>query len=98
MASRLNALRKTAMETGEEIGHRATEIAQKPPASNTLFFVLAAIAGFGFGIITGLLIAPTSGVETRSMLENRASEMLSSARQKVKEGEEQVSEKAEQIA
>ena len=98
MASRLNALRQSAAEFGEQIGERATQIAEQEQSRNSVTFVLVAVSGFALGILTGLLIAPTSGYETRNRLGDRASDMLSNVRQMAQKGEERISEEAEQVA
>jgi hypothetical protein len=98
MASRLDALRQSALEAGEQIGQRATQIAEQERARSFAIFALVAVSGFALGMLTGLLVAPTSGYETRSRLGNRASDMLSNVRQMAKKREEEIAEKAEQIA
>lgn len=98
MASHFSALRESAMEAGEQLGQRAEQIAQEQQARNTVTFALVAVLGFALGVLTGILIAPTSGYETRNSLGNKASDLLSNVRQMAKKREEQIEEKAEQIA
>jgi hypothetical protein len=98
MASRLSALKESAKEAGEQIGQRAMQVPDQEQARSLALFAVVAIAGFALGMLSGLLLAPMSGAETRDRLQNRASDMLSNVKQMAKKGEEQVSEQEEQIA
>jgi MFS superfamily sulfate permease-like transporter len=98
MASRLSALKESAMEAGEQIGQRAKQMSWQDQAMSLAIFAIVGVSGFAIGMLTGLLVAPMSGSETRNRLQNRASDMLSNVKQMAKKGQEQVSEKEEQIA
>jgi hypothetical protein len=98
MASRLSALKESAKETGEQIGQTAMQMPNQEQAKSLALFAIVAVAGFAVGMLSGLLLAPVSGSETRNRLGNRASEMLSNVKQMARKGQEQVSEQEEQIA
>lgn len=98
MASRLSALKESAKEAGEQIGQSAMQIPNQEQARSLALFAIVAVAGFAVGMLSGLLLAPMSGSETRNRLQNRASDMLSNVKQMAKKRQEQVSEQEEQIA
>jgi hypothetical protein len=100
MDARLNALRKAALEAGEQLGQRGSRIIEESPTDNLNMSVcaLGIISGFALGIVTGLLIAPTSGYETRARLGNRASDALLNVKEMAKKREEKISEHTEGVA
>ncbi|MBI4734168.1 MAG: YtxH domain-containing protein [Rubrobacteridae bacterium] len=100
MGSRLDALRQSAMEAGEQLSQRGSQIAQETPSGNMniLLYALVGVSGFAVGMLMGLLVAPTSGYETRARLGDRASDMLENVKEMARKGEEQISEEAENVA
>ncbi len=98
MASRLSALRGSAMAAGEQLGERASRLMEEAQASNLLTFSLIAVSGFALGMLTGLLIAPSSGYETRHRISDRASEAMESARKMARKRAGEMAEEAEKIA
>lgn len=97
MASRLSALRESAMSAGEQLGGRASRLMEEAQARSLLTFALVAVSGFAAGMLAGILIAPSSGYETRHRISDRTSEALESAR-KITRRAAEVPEEAEKIA
>jgi len=96
--ARLSAMRRSAMTTGEQLGERASELLEEAQERNLLTIALVAVSGFALGMLAGILLAPTSGYETRHRISDRASEAMISAREMARRRAAELSEEAERIA
>ncbi|MCL6472461.1 MAG: YtxH domain-containing protein [Firmicutes bacterium] len=98
MASRLSALRESAMPAVEQLEDRVSRLFREAQERNMLTYALIAVTGFTLGMLTGILVAPASGAETRRNISKRASEAAESARKMAKRRAAEMAEEAEKIA
>ncbi|HEY3375233.1 MAG TPA: YtxH domain-containing protein [Candidatus Aquicultor sp.] len=83
---------------GEDIANRASQLYREAQNRNYTLYALIAVSGFAAGLLTGLLIAPSSGYETRSRISNQALSTMSGARKMMRRDAEEMREQAEEIA
>jgi len=102
MAARMSALRQSAMEAGEQLSDRASQLLSEALGEaknrNLMTFALVAVSGFTLGMLAGILIAPASGSETRQRIGSRASEAYQSAMDMASRRAQEAEEAAEKIA
>lgn len=102
MAARMSTLRRSAVEAGEELSDRASQLLSaalgEARTRNLTTMALVAVSGFAVGLLAGILIAPASGYETRHRIGERASDAYKSAMSMAGRETEEMMEEAEKTA